>query len=211
MARILVLEFAAIINEKVPAFFMPFTKLPPPPPVLLPETTAVNWLPCAHLTGAPAGVWRSWLKEKGSLTLRLKSHAQLNFKVRVLSEEVTRAHPEERILLGCLPQRFWVRQVFLEVDGKPWVFARSVLPLDTRGVLHSRFTQVGNKALGQVLFSDPLIRRGSFVFCAPNQLSLPSLWGRASCFYSHNLRLLVAEHFLHPMAKQLLLSGVPAI
>lgn len=173
-----------------------------------PNTALINWLPSAHLTGAPAGAWRSWLQEKGSLTLRLKSQAQQGFHVRVLSEEVTAAHPHEINLLGCLKQRAWVRQVLLEVDGEPWVFARSVMPLDGRSILIRRLTQVGNNALGHVLFSNPLIKRGPFVFCAPNQLSTPSLWGRASCFYSKNLRLLVAEHFLHPMAKRLVLSGV---
>ncbi|WP_150112023.1 chorismate--pyruvate lyase family protein [Marinospirillum insulare] len=171
------------------------------------ETASINWLPAAHLTGAPAGAWRSWLQEKGSLTLRLKSHAQQDFKVSVLSEKVILAPANEVALLGCIKQRAWVREVLLEVDGEPWVFARSVLPLNTQGGLRRRLTQVGNTALGQVLFSDPLIKRGPFVFCAPNQLSTPSLWGRASCFYAKNLRLLVAEHFLHPMAKQLALSG----
>mgnify|MGYP001944787497 CR=1 FL=1 len=199
------LEFAAIIDRKVPAFFMSFINIQQQPP----ETALINWLPSAHLTGAPAGAWRSWLQEKGSLTLRLKSHAKQGFQVRVLSEEVTSAQVNEQQLLGSLKPRAWVRQVLLEVDGEPWVFARSVLPLDARGILRRRLTQVGNNALGHVLFSDPLIKRGSFVFCAPNQLSTPSLWGRASCFYGQNLRLLVAEHFLHPMAKQLALSGVP--
>lgn len=183
---------------------MPLTSLQENPP----NTAFINWLPSAHLTAAPAGAWRSWLQEKGSLTLRLKSHAQQGFQVRVLSEEIIRPHNNEMALLGCINQRAWVRQVLLEVDGEPWVFARSVLPLDSRGILRRRLTQVGNNALGHVLFSNPLIKRGSFVFCAPNQLSIPSLWGRASCFYGQNLRLLVAEHFLHPMAKQLFSSGV---
>lgn len=177
----------------------------------LPSTAAVNWLPCAHLTGAPAGAWRSWLQEKGSLTLRLKSHAKQSFQVRVLSETVAKVQANERALLGGLQQQAWVRQVFLEVDGEPWVFARSVLPLDARGRLQRRLMQVGNNALGHILFSNPLIKRGPLVFCVPNQLSLPSLWGRASCFSGPNLRLLVAEHFLHPMAEQLFLSGAPEV
>lgn len=173
-----------------------------------PSTAAVHWLPSAHLTGAPAGAWRSWLHEKGSLTLRLTSHAQQGFQVRVLSELVTKPQANEMALLGGLQRRAWVREVLLEVDGEPWVFARSVLPLDARGLLRHRLLQVGNNALGHILFSNPLIQRGPLVFCAPNQLSLPSLWGRASCFSGQNLRLLVTEHFLHPMAKQLLLTGV---
>lgn len=177
----------------------------------LPNTAAVHWQPSAHLTGAPAGAWRSWLQEKGSLTLRLKSHAKQSFRVRVLSEAVLCPHNNELSLLGCIKQRAWVRQVLLEVDDEPWVFARSVLPLDSQGILQRRLTQVGNNALGHILFNNPLIKREALVFCAPNQLSVPSLWGRASCFSDQHLRLLVAEHFLHPMARQLLLSGVPKL
>jgi chorismate--pyruvate lyase len=166
-----------------------------------------QWLDAAHLTGAPAGAWRSWLQEQGSLTLRLKSHAKQSFNVRVLSEGITPIQQPERDWLGCNHQRIWVRQVLLEVDGQPWVFARSLLPLDDRGILRRRVTQVGNQALGHVLFSDPLIQRGALKFCAPGQLPLNSLWGRASIFYGQQLRLLVAEHFLQPMADQLGLAG----
>ena len=190
---------------------MPFINLARNSAAQIPSTAAVHWLPSAHLTGAPAGAWRSWLHEEGSLTLRLKNHAQHSFQVRVLSEMVAKVQVNERALLGGTQQQAWVRQVLLEVDGEPWVFARSVLPLDARGRLQRRLMQVGNNALGHILFSNPLIKRGPLVFCAPNQLSLPSLWGRASCFSGQNLRLLVAEHFLHPMAKQLLLSGVPEV
>ncbi|SFX37931.1 chorismate--pyruvate lyase family protein [Marinospirillum alkaliphilum] len=168
-----------------------------------------RWLPSSHLTGAPAGAWRSWLQEQGSLTLRLQSQARQGFRVRVLSEGVSRVHPQEAQLLQAASHRVWVRQVLLEVDDQPWVFARSLLPLDDRGLLRRRILQVGNRALGHILFSDPLIERGPLMFCAPGQLPFDSLWGRASCFYGEHLRLLVAEHYLQPMAERLALPTLP--
>lgn len=161
------------------------------------------WHKAAHLTGAPPGLWRSWLKEQGSLTRRLQDQAHTSFKVQILNQGILPIQETERQWLGVSHQRIWVRQVLLEVDGQPWVFARSLLPLDSRGSLLRRLTQVGNQALGQLLFANPHIQRGDLQFCAPNQLPFSSLWGRASCFYTDSLRLLVAEHYLPAMATRL--------
>jgi|AntRauTorckE6833_2_1112554.scaffolds.fasta_scaffold09571_2 chorismate--pyruvate lyase len=165
------------------------------------------WYKAAHLTGAPSGPWRSWLKEEGSLTRRLQNHARTSFKVRILNQGVLPIQETERQWLAVDHQRIWVRQVLLEVDGQPWVFARSLLPLDSRGSLLRRLTQIGNKALGHLLFANPHIQRGNLQFCAPGQLPFPSLWGRASCFHSESLRLLVAEHYLPAMATRLKLPA----
>ncbi|WP_416885927.1 chorismate--pyruvate lyase family protein [Marinospirillum sp.] len=165
--------------------------------------SAPRWQPAVHLTGAPAGAWRSWLQESGSLTRRLQGQAQVSFQVEVLDQGVRPIHQVERQWLQVTHNHIWVRQVLLKVDDQPWVFARSLLPLDTRGNLLRRLTGVGQQALGQLLFSQPDIQRGELRFCAPDQLPFSSLWGRASCFYSGPLRLLVAEHYLPPMAEAL--------
>jgi len=162
-----------------------------------------TWQKAAFLTGAPSGSWRSWLKEEGSLTRRLQNQAQSSFQVRILNQGILPLQETEKQRLAIYHQRVWVRQVLLEVDGQPWVFARSLLPLDQPGSLQRRLTQVGKQALGQLLFANPHIQRGELQFCAPNQLPFPSLWGRASCFYTDSLRLLVAEHYLPAMAKRL--------
>ena len=169
----------------------------------IPQEATTLWQPSAFLTGAPAGAWRSWLQERGSLTRRLQEQAQLSFRVRVLSQGIQPLQEVERQWLQVEHRRIWVRQVVLEVDHQPWVFARSLLPLDQRNRLVQRLMTVGNQALGQLLFSNPGVRRGSLRFCAPASLPFPSLWGRASCFQTSALRLLVAEHYLPPMAAAL--------
>lgn len=166
----------------------------------------LGWQRSLQLAAAPSGDWRSWLNEPGSLTLRLQSHASQSFSVRILSEGVQPISREERSLLNTRTPRIWVRQVLLEVDGEPWVFARSLLPLNKQGQLIHRLTHLGNQPLGHLLFKDPTIQRGDFLFCRPHRLPFASLWGRASCFESEDLRLLVAEHFLPPMAQKL---GLP--
>ncbi|SFC26995.1 chorismate lyase [Marinospirillum celere] len=167
---------------------------------------APAWQPAAFLTGAPSGSWRSWLQETGSLTRRLQHQATGSFRVRVLSQGVAPIQESERQWLQVRQQRVWVRQVLLEVDEQPWVFARSLLPLDSRGSLLRRLTHLGDQALGHLLFASPQVRRGQLNFCAPGQLPLDSLWGRASCFYASSLKLLVAEHYLPAMAERLQLT-----
>lgn len=164
---------------------------------------APRWHQAVHLTGAPSGSWRSWLQEEGSLTRRLQNQARSSFQVRILSQGILPLQPTEKQQLAIAHQRVWVRQVLLEVDGQPWVFARSLLPLDQHGSLQRRLRQLGRQALGQLLFANPHIHRGPLEFCAPNQLPFPSLWGRASCFAADGLRLRVAEHYLPAMAQQL--------
>ncbi|WP_114416985.1 chorismate--pyruvate lyase family protein [Marinospirillum perlucidum] len=164
---------------------------------------APAWQPAAFLAAAPSGDWRSWLQEEGSLTRRLQQQAHTSFRVRVLNEGLLPINQHEAAWLASQHRRIWVRQVLLEVDGEPWVFARSLLPLDSRGSLLRRLKNTGNKALGHLLFTHPHIQRGPLHFCAPGQLPFASYWGRASCFNKASLRLLVAEHFLPAMQARL--------
>lgn len=172
-------------------------------PSQAPTANKVNWLSNITQLGKLHPSWASWLLEEGSLTLRLKSHAKQSFAVKVLLEEETQPTPDELNLLGISSQTCWVRQVYLEIDNQPWVFARSVMPLASLSPTAKQLIQVGNQALGHLLFANPKVKRGKLFFCQPKQLNLPSLWGRASCFSGNAGQILVTEHFLHPMANQL--------
>lgn len=176
--------------------------------LLIPDSSAVQWQSVCHLTGAPAGAWQSWLQEPHSLTVRLQAQAQHSFAVRVLNEAVLKPHEHEAELLDSHVSKAWVREVLLEVDEQPWVFARSVVPLNSSSTWLPKVLNLGTQPLGQLLFRDARVIRGELVFCAPNQLSTPSLWGRASCFSMPELKVLVAEHFLAPMAQRLNLTGL---
>lgn len=173
-----------------------------------PVATEIHWLNTIQQLGEINSQWASWLQEEASLTLRLKSHVKHSFNVRVLHEEKSLPTFSERQLLGVTEQECWIRQVYLEVDNQPWVFARSVMPMAKLSANAKQLIQVGNQALGHLLFANPQIQRGKLVFCRPQKLSLPTLWGRASCFSSKQnteaeKQILVTEHFLQPMATQL--------
>lgn len=156
---------------------------------------------------------QSWLFDEKSLTKRLQRHCRGAFSVQILSEEVCQPQPHEARILG-MGQRHWarIRQVVLLCDGKPWVVARTIIPLSTlRGPLR-RLRHLKNRPLGAFLFADPHLERGNIEvtqlpFTAPplnllfqNESTLTAIpWGRRSLFRLHNRPLLVSEIFLNQL------------
>lgn len=98
-----------------------------------------------------------------------------------------------------------IREVILCGQGKPWVFARSILPLTslTGSLRHLR--QQDTRPLGAFLFSQPQLVRSTIEVAqiSPDHAYAParlcgeqSLWGRRSLFYLKAKPLLVSEVFL---------------
>ncbi len=103
----------------------------------------------------------------------------------------------------------WIREGQLLGDVQPWVFARTLIPADTLRGRGRRLTRLGTRPLGEVLFTDPGVRRGPVAiariaagqrlhqraFAADAEPSDP-LWGRRSLFWIAERPLLVCEIFL---------------
>lgn len=169
------------------------------------------WRSKAMLTNSlvPAEI-ASWLFEHGSLTRRILLNCKKDFRVEVLSQKWQRPMLNEALRLGAHPEHHaLVREVLLYCGGEPWVFARSVLPRKTLTGPRRFLGKLGNKPLGETLFSDPDIQRdaleiakikkGQRMFnCATQYLNNPPdfVWGRRSVFYLHKKPLLVNEVFL---------------
>ena len=158
---------------------------------------------------------RPWLRDAGSLTARIRARCE-RFAVQVVCQKLARVHRDEALLLGLRPgERAWVREVLLVADGRPVVFARSLLPpRNVRGAW-DLFHGIGSRPLGQALFSDPAISRlplacrrldgrdaryhraqAALTRYAPAQ-SLPrTLWARRSVFLLRGSALMVSEAFL---------------
>jgi chorismate--pyruvate lyase len=157
-----------------------------------------------------------WLFDKGSLTRRILLHCENKFRVEVLSQQWQRPLLNEALRLGVHPEHFaLIREVLLYCGEEPWVFARSVLPRKTLTGPHRFLSKLGNRPLGEILFSDPNIRRdalevacikqGQRMFnCATQSLKqVPeSVWARRSVFYLHKKSLLVNEVFLPAILKK---------
>ena len=128
---------------------------------------------------------------------------------------------ESQLLHKNPRQQCLIREVLLQCNGQPWVYARSVIPVSSlRGpIRHLR--HLDTRPLGQLLFNTPNMRRSPFQITqlsaqqlihelnqnfggpAMTQLKpqrlLPendTLWGRRSRFTIYNKPLIVSEIFL---------------
>jgi chorismate--pyruvate lyase len=152
-----------------------------------------------------------WLLHPGSLTAALKHLSNHQFRVQVLSQRWQQPSLEERRQLELRDRsRALIREVLLYGNGQPWVYARSVLPERSLAGKSRYLRSLDNRPLGQLLFSEPDIRRGPIVL---NHLQrnprcqLPVIqelhqraWGRRSTFWLRGKPLLVAEAFLSSFA-----------
>lgn len=151
-----------------------------------------------------------WLFEQGSLTRRILRHCTNTFRVKVLSQKWQRPMLSEALRLGAHPEHHaLIREVLLYCGDTPWVYARSVLPRKTLTGPRRFLGKLGNRPLGEILFSDPTIKRDELEIaeikkgqrmysCATKILnSSPDfVWGRRSIFYLHKKPLMVNEIFL---------------
>ncbi len=173
---------------------------------LFPVTLNANWLTEPQLPLSPE--LKSWLYDGGSLTARLKAHCH-QFEVIVLGQSEQLCSAEEACSHIKEGEPVIVREVLLLCDGKPQVFARSLMPLSTLTGDEACLAGLGNMPLGQAIFNSPHLQRGEFsvakfssqssVAQLAEQLELTpqhELWGRRSIFFLHDKPLAVAEVFL---------------
>lgn len=152
---------------------------------------------------------RSWLTEPGSLTARLKKHARY-FCVRLVCQGLQKRLPDDAVKASSRSIR--VREVVLECDGQPVIFAHTVLSTATRGRLSLWLERLGSRSLGSLLFAHPAFVRGEIEYCrldvrhplyrraAAFSSASPVLWARRS---SHRLgaqEVVVTEVFLPAIA-----------
>ena len=159
--------------------------------------------------------WQDWLFDEKSLTKRLQQSCRGQFSVQILSEEVRQPQLHEARRLGMDPRRWArIRQVVLLCDEKPWVAARTIIPLSTLSGPLRRLRHLKNRPLGAFLFANPQLERGD-IEVTQLPLTAPPLnllfdrgsattempWARRSLFRLQNRPLLVCEIFLQALPK----------
>lgn len=169
-----------------------------------------NWLnrPIMH------GQLKSWLIQRGSLTLRLQRQ-YTDFEVKPLSVKFAKPMVDEAVLLH-LPANntALIREVLLMGNANAVIFAHSVLSKSSlRGVWNELGT-LGNKSLGTALFANPKVIRTplSYKKLYPHQVLYQKavqhlsdkpayLWARRSVFNLNCATILVTEVFLPNLLK----------
>ena len=157
----------------------------------------------------PTGL-RSWLIDTGSLTRRLQQFNEHDFSVQLLGNHWMRPLADECLNMGVpITQMAMQREVRLLDGDNANVYARTVIPLATYRAMQQRFSGLGTKSLGELLFTEPSVQRGSIeVACLkPGEWLFEmaileedyrpeELWARRSHFYIGGKVLLVNEIFL---------------
>lgn len=155
-----------------------------------------------------------WLRDHGSLTLRIQQRCE-RFAVQGVRSGLARIAFDESALLGIAPHRFaWSREVFLYADDQPVVFAHSACASKHLRGAWANVRDLGNKPLGALLFAHPLVERMPLHYKAlpphhPLYRSAAAvlghaprrLWARRSLFCLRGAPLLVTEVFLPEILK----------
>jgi chorismate--pyruvate lyase len=123
-------------------------------------------LSLASQVETPSDTCREWLINIESLTDRLMQQCQ-DFSVAVLAQDSNVSGvaiaADELALVDHNDDnstQLVIREVLLQGDGQPWVFARSIFPVAlTQDALH----ELGNQPLGKLLFNDPRFQRQPFM------------------------------------------------
>jgi len=149
------------------------------------DLSKLNWHEIDYFDEIPEKVL-FWIRDDQSLTQKLKKRYP-DFRVEVDKQEELEIYKHEMNLLGNKGS-FIVREVFLYGDNDPVVFARSVIP---KNPITESIMEIGNKPLGEILFTDPNILREPIEITFQNDI-----WGRRSVFVMNNIRILVSEFFL---------------
>jgi chorismate--pyruvate lyase len=150
----------------------------------------------------------AWLTEPGLLTGRLRACCNGRQGLVVISEREAPLAAAESALLQAPGNAAFVREIELTCDGRPWVFAQSLIPLATLA-RHGWLSRLGDAALGERLAATPGLERGPLEFARltpgvalfhrawRHSADLPAaLWARRSWFAIDGARLLVQEVFL---------------
>ncbi len=151
-----------------------------------------------------------WLQDGASLTRRVTAACDGRFRVRVVSQCWGRAFNSERRILtlgsraACL-----VREVELLCDGRPQIFARTLIPARSLRGGARRLALLRERPLGAVLFADPHTRRERVEIARflPRHLLYDvatdhlrekpeAVWGRRTLFRYAGQPILVNELFL---------------
>lgn len=112
----------------------------------------------------PSSEMHGWLTDRVSLTVKLIARST-HFRVHRLTQTPGRCLADELSAVK-LPRRTRVREreVLLECDGIPVVFAHTIVPLNATASDWPFFSSLGERSLGTTLFGDPQVARGALRF-----------------------------------------------
>ncbi|OBX07059.1 hypothetical protein QV09_11530 [Gallibacterium salpingitidis] len=121
---------------------------------------------------------QQWLMITGSLTAALKQRCN-QFSVQPIFEGWVTDNGDTEIQVHT--QQYWLREVILLGDQQPWIFARTIIPIDTFNQYKQQIQQLGNQPIGEWLFQQPIQRS-------------KLMWGKTTTEFARRSVLTLSQH-----------------
>ena len=135
----------------------------------------------------------SWLNEPGSITSRIKSFS--NFRLKLLRDGPGEVNAAEDDLIITNYKENNIREVVLFSDEEPFIYAKSILPLETIRLGLGALGNLKENPLGDILFLNPEIRKKYMLF-AKFELNKRIFYGRKGIYTVKGYPFSVCEIFL---------------
>ena len=135
----------------------------------------------------------SWLNEPGSITSRIKSFS--NFRLKLLRDGPGEVNAAEDDLIIANYKENNIREVVLFSDEEPFIYAKSILPLETIRLGLSALGNLNENPLGDILFSNPEIKKKYMLF-AKFESNKRIFYGRKGIYTVKGYPFSVCEIFL---------------
>jgi chorismate lyase len=172
---------------------------------------------CLHVNGVnPTREMRDWLTDNASLTVKLTARSK-HFRVHRLRQERGLCLADESEIVELARRRnVQEREVLLQCDGRPMVYAHTIVPLTATTADWPFFSTLGERSLGTTLFGDPRVRQGRLQYARlraqhplvrrastalGGELFAAPLFARRCLYRRRNGVLLVTELFLPAIAE----------
>lgn len=158
---------------------------------------SARWRPANALGGIQVDprIWQ-WITDEHSLTQRLMDVANGEFTVDLLRQTIDIPIYHEQDSLGQAHHlAATVREVCLNIYGRPIVLARSIIPLELIRQHQNGLTSLGRKPLGQLLFKEGEVRIARRQFTAITTCE-ETIYGRRTPYQYRGSTILVCEFYL---------------
>lgn len=150
----------------------------------------------------------------GSMTKLLKELSRSRLSLTVLEHAWQKPQEAESKILSLINGWGIGREIVMNGAGKPWLYARTFFPESVVKAQGNDFLFLGSRPLGELLFSNPRVRRGDYTVARLHpghreyqdaakalQQTPDYLWARRSEFYLPSGAITLLEVFSPQMEK----------
>lgn len=128
------------------------------------EALPSGWQSADVLDGATtSATLREWYVYPGSLARRVRAYCADDFRLQVVRQACVDLEMFRALNPPFADQEGWLRETVFHCRDAPWVFARTLAPMEGLGRMDF-LVQAGNQAIGDALHARSDAERGKFSF-----------------------------------------------